>query len=488
LTQATTATKQGSDDPVVGLLDLVAERAGASRWIVAKRDGDHWEAFRKESSARDELLVGIAPTVALPTMQVMSAMDLGDAGERIAATGVESLLVVAGGPETDPCVVFLENPDPSAVEAAVDGDLAHRLAPLVRGALDLRRRATGLQILGRWLPAVDELSRGELDDATGLELLGDVAGASALMSVRRLRSGQGISVAERSGKRWRQRVEEISADSSPDDPTATLEAAGLAVGIVITDEWSRGRSPDGTLLIAAEGDALSNEVLDTCATILGLASARSLDASATRSNAMLQERARIASVIHEGITQVLTNVAIQMEILDQLMADTEAARTMLKSLRQAVLEALDSLRGAILELNPTSPEWTDLSGGLERFVADFASQWGMEVTFSLEGTSRDVDPEVIAVVFGFVQEALTNVRKHAATAPTEVLVTFLESKVEVEVADQGPGFDPDGGEDSGFRLHQGLGLTRSRVTLAGGRFTLVSAPGEGTTLKLEIAG
>ena len=201
---------------------------------------------------------------------------------------------------------------------------------------------------------------------------------------------------------------------------------------------------------------------------------------------MLQERARIASVMHEGITQVLTNVALQMEVLEQLLVDPEAARTMLKSLREAVLEALDSLRGAILELNPAAPEWTDLAGGLERFTSDFASQWGMQVRYEMTGNEREVDPEVVAVVFGFVQEALTNVRKHAPESRTEVTLSFEDATVIVTVVDDGPGFDTDAGAEAGFRLHQGLGLTRSRINLAGGRFTLRSAPDEGTTLKLEI--
>jgi signal transduction histidine kinase len=139
-------------------------------------------------------------------------------------------------------------------------------------------------------------------------------------------------------------------------------------------------------------------------------------------------------------------------------------------------------------MNPTAPEWTDLAGGLERFTGDFASQWGMNVDYVAEGTAREVDSDLIAVVFGFVQEALTNVRKHAESAHTQVTLVFEDSGIAVTVEDDGPGFDTEGGEETGFRLHQGLGLTRSRINLAGGRFSVRSKPGTGTTLKLEIAG
>jgi signal transduction histidine kinase len=274
-------------------------------------------------------------------------------------------------------------------------------------------------------------------------------------------------------------------DIDPSDADAVSRAAA-ELGFK-GDRWTTGRNPDTTLLLAWNGPD-SPELLDICATILGLASERSADASAARSNAMLQERARIASVIHEGITQVLTNVAIQMEILEQLMADPDAAHKMIKALREAVLEALDSLRGAILELNPTAPEWTDLAGGLERFTTDFGAQWGMTVAYEVGGDPREVESETIAVVFGFVQEALTNVRKHAAGASTKVRLDFTRGMISVDVADDGPGFDPSSGDEAGFRIHQGLGLTRSRINLAGGRFIIESSEGSGTTLRLEIAG
>ncbi|MEA2499744.1 MAG: hypothetical protein QOH26_2149, partial [Actinomycetota bacterium] len=467
------------------------EQVGSRDWSLVARDEEGWRALARGSSPKQELYVAIAESLPIPTVSVIGTDELGDPGARLGATGVKSVLVVAGGTETEPCVTFFEDPRQGAGELIerLDRDSLERLVSIARDALEFEQRVKGIEVLRRWLPAVDELSRGELDDATGIELLGAAAGGSPVMAVRQLRKGIRVSSAARgSGKKWRQKVKEVEGElsGSAASDAALLAEAAISVGITDTRTWATGRSPDGMLVLATEGSDLPSSLLDVCATILAFASERSADSSATRNNAMLQERARIASVMHEGITQVLTNVAIQMEVLDELLTEPEAARKMLASLRQAVLEALDSLRGAILELNPTAPEWTDLAGGLDRFTSDFAAQWGMDVAYSIDGEARDVDAEIIAVVFGFVQEALTNVRKHAASAHTEVKLAFEDGSIEITVTDNGPGFDTEAGDEPEFRLHQGLGLTRSRINLAGGRFTVASTPGKGTTLKLEI--
>jgi signal transduction histidine kinase len=474
------------------MLDLFAERVGSERWSLFALEGTSWRGIHRESSPKDDLYLAIARSLAIPTVGIRATAELGDMGARLEATGVSSLLVIAGGSGSEPGVLFFEDPSPDAQDLIEElgDDKLDRALMLARGALEFERRSQGVDVLRRWLPGVDELSRGELDDATGIEMLGAAAGASSVVAVRQMRQGLRVATAMRgTGKRWKQNVSEVEGElsGSPEADDEVISSAAAAAKVTMGDSWVRGRSPDGMLVIASDAQDLSPSLLDVCATILAFASERSADSSAARSNAMLQERARIASVMHEGITQVLTNVAIQMEVLDQLLGEPEAARKMLASLRTAILEALDSLRGAILELNPTAPEWTDLAGGLERFTKDYASQWGMDVEYRSEGTERDIDAETIAVVFGFVQEALTNVRKHAASAPSSVQLSFRPGSIEVQVSDEGPGFDPQGGEEPGFRLHQGLGLTRSRISLAGGRFTVTSSPGAGTTLTLEIA-
>ena len=205
-----------------------------------------------------------------------------------------------------------------------------------------------------------------------------------------------------------------------------------------------------------------------------------------RQDALLRERARIGSVIHEGITQVLTNVAIQLEVAGHVLDDPEQARTMLTASREAVLEALDSLRTIIFDLTPRDDEWTDLIGGLEQFVGDFGAQWGLTVDLRVEGEAREVDAEVTSLVFAFVQEGLTNARKHAQVDEVAVHVEFLRGRLAVEIADEGVGIDVEDHEERSLRQHQGLKLMESRVRLLDGTFRLDAGAGSGVRLRMEI--
>jgi signal transduction histidine kinase len=271
-----------------------------------------------------------------------------------------------------------------------------------------------------------------------------------------------------------------------DPPTQEqMNTIATLLGVPTQRTWLFGRGQSGTTIAIADApDGMDSA--DAFASLYEASAGRGRDTTAARNNAMLTERARIAGVIHEGITQVLTNVAIQMEVLDQVMEDPEAARKMVRAMRSAVLEALDSLRGAILELTPNAPEWTDLAGGLERFIGDFGAQWGLELTYNVEGTPRDVDPDVLALVFAFVQESLGNIRKHAGTEVASIGIDFQEETVAVTVEDEGKGFDPAEKAEEGFRLHQGLQIVRSRVRLAGGKLDIKSTPGKGTRMLLEV--
>jgi two-component system, NarL family, sensor histidine kinase DegS len=231
---------------------------------------------------------------------------------------------------------------------------------------------------------------------------------------------------------------------------------------------------------------VSPEAADMLAAVLSRTLAERRLAASVQQSTLAQERTRIASVIHEGLTQVLSNVAIQLEVLDQIADEPQTVRDMVRSARSAVLEGLDSLRGAVFELAPAAPEWTDLATGLERYAADYGSQWGIEISFEAQGQEREVPSEILALAFAFVQEGLTNLRKHAGTTRGDVTLRFDPSWLSLSVCDRGVGFDPPGRQDQGFREHQGLALTRTRVTLMGGRFEVRSAPDQGTCIRMRV--
>lgn len=235
------------------------------------------------------------------------------------------------------------------------------------------------------------------------------------------------------------------------------------------DELPSTKTLEGTLLVGRMANA-----------------SRQPKASGTEStrNSLLRERSRIASVIHEGITQVLTNIAVNLEVVKHVADQPDTVREMAATSRTAVLEALESLRTVILDLTPPSDDWADLVGGLSGFVADFESQWGIGVAVTTHGTPRELDSEIVSLVFAFVQEGLTNVRRHAATQSAEVDVTFTRDQIAVEVRDEGRGVQE--ANESDLRLHQGLKIMESRVRLLDGEFSFTSEEGVGTTVRIEV--
>ncbi|MGH2754516.1 MAG: sensor histidine kinase [Actinomycetota bacterium] len=483
-------------DPVTGVLDALAAHVHAAHWVLVWRDRSKWSFYGRRPLHWDDLLGRLLDELPpAPGMRHLETTDLGDPGRRLHSSGVATLVAIGASPEEEEAVVILVDPDRDRAGALVRGELGAKLGGFASAAWELHRagaRARELKALRRWVPLMDLMTRGEKDELDVLRSIAEIAGGRCLVAIRPERDGAQlfcVSLDELgTWQRSTRRMEGPVAMTRP--PTAAeLDAAVAPLGVEPSDDWCVGTAYGEQMTLAVGGGgAYSADGIDVFATLFALGMTRGRDAAVIRNNALLQERARIASVMHEGITQVLTNVAIQMEVMDGVVDDPEAARKMLRSMRTAVLDALDDLRGAILELTPAAPEWTDLAGGLERFVGDFASQWGLQITYAVEGSVREADPEALALIFGFVQEALSNVRKHAGTAEAEVALVFEPGHLRLSVADAGKGFEPAEQAEDSFRQHQGIAIMRSRVRLAGGTMGVESKPGEGTVMWVELTG
>jgi signal transduction histidine kinase len=441
------------------------------------------------------VLAQLAPLLASAAEgQVVSGSDVGDPGVRLEAAGVRAFLPLVDGVPGDRFLLVFLNPDPGRVPGLLpqEGPTGGDLAGVVRRVLTASRWASELSIVRAWLSELGGLVASHGEEAAALEALAIASGSRVVVCLTPLPQGVGIFGAWRDGGSWRRASETVNRrwEAVSQDPRSAAAAGDLAEPVSRSARWSWGRSravePPAILGLADGGRAVSQEGAELFASLLARALVDRRVAAATRHTTLLQERARIASLIHEGLTQVLSNVAIQLEVLDQFLDDPQQASAMVRGSRAAVLEALDSLRGAVFELAPASPEWTDLSTGLERYVADYGAQWGLALDFRVDGTPAEVSEEVLALAFAVVQEGLTNLRKHARTTSGEITLAFEPGWATVTVCDGGVGFDPETTERQGFRQHQGLQLTRTRVRLMGGRFEVVSAPGRGTCIRMRV--
>lgn len=483
--------------PLQRLLDRMARRMGAQRWVVCWQDRSEWVPHTVAATVRDEVLLRLAPKLAArPGVSVIPTADLGDLGARLAAAGVSRLTVLAGSDQDGGAVVAFENPDQDAVRGFVSGpggqDLGG-LPGLCRHLLRAQRWASDLFVYLDLLPHLAAVAFAGADEHGPLKALGELTDHRSVLLLAPLLRGVSVVAVHREGREWRA-VEETLADASWEeaweDPERAADLAAKLIGLEAPGPWVAGRAgafqPRVILGLEPGRARVSPEGADVLAAVLSRTLAERRLAASVQQSTLAQERTRIASVIHEGLTQVLTNVAIQLEVLDQVSDDPDAARDMVRSARSAVLEALDSLRGAVFEMAPATPEWGDLATGLERYVADYAAQWGLDITVDAEGESRDVPAELLALAYAFVQEGLTNLRKHAEAKSGDVRLRFEPNWLSLSVCDTGVGFDPDGRRSEGFREHQGLALTRTRVALMGGRFEVRSAPGKGTCIAMRV--
>ena len=206
-------------------------------------------------------------------------------------------------------------------------------------------------------------------------------------------------------------------------------------------------------------------------------------------NAQEAERARVSRDLHDDVGQALTSVLLGLRIVDGSLVgehvDIEDARRHTSELRDLVADALRRTRRLAFELRPTVLDDVGLVPALQRLTDDVANHAHLSVTLNTPGLDPDIrfPPEVETVVYRVVQEALTNVVRHAHATTADVTMTIVGDRVRVLVDDDGVGFDPAVPRD-----HPHLGLTgmAERAELVAARVDISSSSGAGTTVMLDV--
>ena len=196
-----------------------------------------------------------------------------------------------------------------------------------------------------------------------------------------------------------------------------------------------------------------------------------------------EERRRLAREIHDGPAQLLNSVVLRINVCQKLV-ETDPARLQdeLAQLKDLVRLSLQDVRKVIFDLRPMALDDLGLVPALRTFLKDFQARTGIETDFAAFGSERRLDPAFEVAIFRLVQEALTNVYRHAGASRVWVKVeTAGGSQIKVGVRDDGSGFDPEQVRAAGGG-HFGLVGMRERTELLGGSMEIISAPGQGTRL------
>jgi two-component system, NarL family, sensor histidine kinase DevS len=193
------------------------------------------------------------------------------------------------------------------------------------------------------------------------------------------------------------------------------------------------------------------------------------------------ERRRLARELHDETGQALTSILLGLRAVEEASTPDEA-KTAAAAVRELVLSTLQDVRRLAVELRPKALDDFGLVPALERLTATFAEQTGIVVDFQAVLPSTRLPAEVETTLYRIVQEALTNVVKHARANRVSVLVTRKDGSVTAVIEDDGGGFDPAHTRDWGLGL---IGM-RERVALVGGRIEIESSAKSGTALVAEV--
>jgi two-component system sensor histidine kinase DegS len=202
-----------------------------------------------------------------------------------------------------------------------------------------------------------------------------------------------------------------------------------------------------------------------------------------------EERMRIARDMHDGPAQSMANLVLQAEILERLLdRNPKQLVTELAEFKNSVRNALEETRQLIFDLRPMTLDDLGLVPTLRKFIKEYGDRYGLATRFNVVGQERRLPGNTEGVLFRIIQEALTNVHKHARAKMAEVTMNLQPNRVSVTIKDDGQGFDVARTE-ANLHKNKNLGLLsmRERAELEKGTLEIRSQPGRGTEVKVEIA-
>jgi signal transduction histidine kinase len=200
--------------------------------------------------------------------------------------------------------------------------------------------------------------------------------------------------------------------------------------------------------------------------------------------AAFEERQRLAHTLHDSVTQNLYGVTMYAEAASRWLeaGDAARARELLDQVRETSLDALREMRLLIFELRPAILTEQGLAAALGARVKAVEERAGVEVDFQASG-DLSLPAAVEDELYGIAREGLNNALRHGRPRRVQVSLRGDASGVTMQIQDDGRGFDPDQGLRTG-----GVGLSEmhERAARSGGTLSIVSAPGHGTSLVVEV--
>lgn len=232
-------------------------------------------------------------------------------------------------------------------------------------------------------------------------------------------------------------------------------------------------------------DPADNQLLQTLGQHLGAALENLRLQSKEKQLAVAEERHLVSQGLHDSLAQSLNFLNLQVQMLERELAagKLDRAQEHLPLLRAGVEESYQDVRELLANFR-SRLETVDLQAGLADILARFQQQTGIETTLDIQGDGPPLPPEQQLQILFILQEALSNVRKHAGA--NKVGIRLLnERDFNLEITDDGQGFDPDVMARQPEQ-HYGLRIMHERAERLQAQFDIASQPGQGTRITLTL--
>ncbi len=268
---------------------------------------------------------------------------------------------------------------------------------------------------------------------------------------------------------------EVKPDADDSTFQVPLRSKGRRIGLLELCDLPAGGGPVEMELLQPLADAAA----------VAIENARLYEQA--RLSATLGERNRLARELHDTIAQGLTAATMQIEAAQRAFdRDPERARARLSRAHELNRATLDDVRRSVWSLAEPLADGALLGDILADLAQRFRERSGITVDYRAGHGLTVVSSAVATQVVRIVQEALTNVEKHAGAQQVELRIFGDAEELQIQVSDDGCGFDvqapPVSANGSGF----GLSSLHERSRLAGGRLELTSQPGQGTCVTLRL--
>jgi signal transduction histidine kinase len=204
-------------------------------------------------------------------------------------------------------------------------------------------------------------------------------------------------------------------------------------------------------------------------------------------SAQESERQRIARELHDETGQALTAIGLGLRGLSGSLRtpDLPRAAQVLHQLESLTAHSLNELQRIISDLRPSHLDDLGLPSALRWYASDLGQRNSLKMQVEVSGSEREIPAAAKTALFRIVQEALTNVVKHASATGALVKLLYEPASIRVRIIDDGAGFDPRI-QALTTRTPWGLKNMEERALLLGGTFRIESKPGKGTRVEVDL--